>query len=183
MGIDAGKQRLGIDKSSEVVDVAIRIVALDALLEPEDLRDSKAIAEVLFDFLPAEQGIPVRIEEHGFGGEELARAVDLDGSAFKDHASFEDTHSQTCRDLARYGIVQVPWRKFPTPSVEFPIGDCHFACVLVLHKNRSVVATPDIIVRMIEKFDPLGHRFCPIAGSCDGGVVSAGRIDSHRFKV
>ena len=74
--------------------MTIRIVAFDPLLEPENFRDAQSVAEKLFDFPPAEAWIPIGIEEDRFGGEQLASAVDFDGSALQDHPSLKPSLAQ-----------------------------------------------------------------------------------------
>ena len=42
--LDDGHDGVGRDEPREVVDVAVGVVALDALAEPEDLADAEAVA-------------------------------------------------------------------------------------------------------------------------------------------
>ena len=96
--VDAGEDRPWIGESREVVDVAVGVIALDALFQPEDFGDAESVAQELFDLRAAELRIAVGIEQHRLGGEELARAVDLDRTAFEDHAAFENPLAEGCGD-------------------------------------------------------------------------------------
>ena len=125
--------------------------------------------------------IPVRIEQHRLGGEQLARAVDLDRTTFQDHSSFENPHPESRRDTSGDRVVQIPWREFTAPGVEPPIRHRHLAIFAVLHKDRPVIAAPNVVVRVIEKLHPLRHRLRPVAGRGDRGMIRARRVDANRL--
>ena len=67
---DDGGDGFRIDEAGDVVDVAVGVVAGDAVVEPEDFFDAEEVAEPLFDLLAGEVRVSVRVEETGFGGEE-----------------------------------------------------------------------------------------------------------------
>ena len=151
------------------------------MLEPEDVGDTEAFAEFLFDRCAVELRVAVGIEQDRFGREQLATAIHFDGAAFKDHAALEASHAERGGDARGDGIVEIPWWELAAPGVEFPIGHGDFAARMMFHKNRPMVAAPDIVVRVIEQLHAFRHGFRASAGGDDRRVVFGGRVDAHDF--
>ena len=47
--LDDGDDRVLLDEAGEVVDVAVGVVADDAVAEPEDVADAEVVAQILLD--------------------------------------------------------------------------------------------------------------------------------------
>lgn len=146
----AGEYGILVGEAREVVDVAIGVVAFDSFFEPKDFGNTKFVTQQLFGLFAGEMGIAVGVEEDRLGGEQLAASVDFDGSAFEDHAAFEDRKMEGGCDVRGDGVVEVPWFKFSTPCVEFPIGDGDFPGGFVFDEDGAVVSAPDVVVGMRE---------------------------------
>jgi len=106
------------------------------------------------------------------------RSTDLDGTALEDHAALETAQPECGGDGRGDGVVEVPRREFTAPGVEFPIGDRDLPGLAVLDEDRSVIAAPDVVVRVIEKLDPLGHGLGPVAAGADRRVVRPWCVDA-----
>ena len=78
-----------IDESSEVVYVAVGVVAGDAILQPKNVFDTEIILENFGVVFAAKAGITFLgfTEKTFFRGEQRAETVDVDASAFENDAS------------------------------------------------------------------------------------------------
>ena len=88
--LDDGEDGVGGYEAREVVDMAVGVVADDAVAKPDDVVHTVIVAQILFYLVLVEVGIAVGIEEAGGGGEEVAAAVDVDAAAFHDDAGREE---------------------------------------------------------------------------------------------
>jgi hypothetical protein len=88
VGFDGGEDGVGADEAGDVVDVAVGVVAGAAAVEPDGALDAEVVVEGLFELCARDAGVAlldVR-EQALFGGEQQARAVDVDAAAFEDEA-------------------------------------------------------------------------------------------------
>ena len=60
---DGGYDGGGIDEPGQIIDVAVGVVAHNALTEPEHADDAEVIAKILFDLLSLEMRIAVGIQQ------------------------------------------------------------------------------------------------------------------------
>jgi len=88
VGLDGGDDGGGRNEARDVVDVAVRVVASDAAVEPENLIDAEKIVEGLFELGAADAGVALLhfAQQTLLGGEQDALAVGVDGTAFEDEA-------------------------------------------------------------------------------------------------
>ena len=154
VGFDGGQDGVltidGGDEAGDVVDVAVRVVAGAASVEPEGLVDAEVVVEGLFELLAAEAGVALLDlgEEAFFGGEQNACSVGVDGAAFEDDAVVSGFGLElgqvvelryAVRDLV---VVVVVW--ILGPGVELPVGDGSVAC-RVFEEDGAGVAEPDAV--------------------------------------
>ena len=88
--LDHRDDRVGRDEAGDVVDVAVRVVAGDALAEPDDRLDSEIVGKHLLVGSAIHGRIALlRGREQAFlGREQSAAAVDVDRAAFEHDAMF-----------------------------------------------------------------------------------------------
>ena len=60
----------GADEAGEVVDVAVRLVVVDAVAEPDHALDAEIVPQVLLDLSSRELGVAVVVEQALFGREQ-----------------------------------------------------------------------------------------------------------------
>lgn len=153
-GFDAGEDGVltidGGDEAGDVVDVAVRVVAGAAAVEPEGLVDAEVVVEGLLELLAADAGIALLDfrEEAFFGGEQDACAVHVDGAAFEDEAMVADCglefgQAVELRHVVRNLVVSVVVRVLG-PGVELPVGDGDLARG-VFDEDGAGVAEPDAV--------------------------------------
>ena len=95
---DDGDDRVWVDEAGQVVDVAVSVVAGDAVLQPDHSLDSKIFCEIALPVRALETWIPnlrVRAEQALLGGEQKTGAVYIDAAAFQHDSGFN------LRDLGR----------------------------------------------------------------------------------
>ncbi len=159
--LDARDDGGGIDEAGGVVDVAVGVVAGDALVEPEDFLDAEEIGEGFFDAVAGEVGVTLLDfgEEAFFGGEDAAVAVDVDGAAFEDEAlEFADVIFAVGGEAGEFeifgdgggeGVVEGVVVVFG-PGVEFEIDQGSFgfrvsSFEFSLEEDGAGVAGPDAV--------------------------------------
>ena len=83
--LNHGDDRVRVHEPRDVVDVAVRVVAGDAAVQPEHLIDAEIVVEGLLQLLAADAGIALlhRAQQAFFRGEQQACAVDVDTAAFE----------------------------------------------------------------------------------------------------
>ena len=78
------------NKTREIVDVPIGVVAGDAVTEPENLANAQIIPQALFDFTATQLRIAVCIQETRLGGKKSACAVPVDRAPFQNHSGIKN---------------------------------------------------------------------------------------------
>ena len=138
--------RARVAEARERVDVAVGVVAREiAVPEPEDTVQAEQLPQTRLDPLLREPGVARRCEQAAFGGEQRARAVDLDRPAFED-----EVHGLKRRVAEAVGVVE-PARdlviegvaEFPAPAVKAEVEQQ--GLVLAHDRNRPVVARPGVV--------------------------------------
>ena len=78
------------NEAGDVIDMAVSVVASDALTEPDDFLNAEVVRENLLVVLPVETGIAFLdfAEKAFFCGEESTLSVDVDGTTFKHYTMF-----------------------------------------------------------------------------------------------
>ena len=147
-----------VHETRDVVDVPVGVVALDARPQPEDLVHAQEGLDALLDLLPREPGIAVGVEKDGLGREDLSEAVLLDRSALENHARLEARQAEGLRDADGNLVVLLVGSELVPPSVEPPVRHREISGSTVFDEERTVVAAPDIVVGMVEEFDPFADR-------------------------
>ncbi len=90
--VDDGHHGFLIHEARQIVDVTVRVVARDALLQPDGPANPEIIGEVSLQIRASEAGIT---HLHGFaqqaffGGQQETGAVDIDAAAFEHDARLE----------------------------------------------------------------------------------------------
>src|SRR3972149_473849 len=113
--------RVWVDKSGDVVDMAIRVVTGDTLAQPNNTSDAKRLLEQPFDFGAAHFRITILIEQALLGGETGPGAVDLDGTPFEHDRMVENRDLEERGDLLGDPLIFLIGLIFAAPAVEDPI--------------------------------------------------------------
>ena len=154
--LHAGDEAVGLVETRDVVDVAVGVVADNPLAHPQHLLDAEVVAQILLDVAAEEPRIAVLVQEALLAGEQQARAVHVDGAAFKHHVVFKAVQLQRARDARRDFVVEIVGRILAAPGVVHPVGHGDLPGAPVLHEDRSVVAAPGVVRRMVVELHP-GH--------------------------
>ena len=72
-----GDHRIVSNETGDIIHVAVRVVAINSIAQPEDLFDAKLLLELVFDLCAVELGVAVRVEQAAFGGEDRSSSVDV----------------------------------------------------------------------------------------------------------
>src|SRR5690606_6538029 len=125
--IGPGQQHLpGLHETAEVVHVAIGLIAVEALGQPDDTLHPEMVAERLLDLVPRQVRVAVGIEATLLGSDQGARAVHMDSPTLQ-HETLGAITRATLRAeyLVGYLIIQIPGGIQPAvktaPGVEHPV--------------------------------------------------------------
>ena len=183
VGLDHGDETVGFVETRDVVDMAIGVVTDDAIAHPQHLRNAEVVLEVLLDLLARKVRVAVFIEQALLAGEEQALAIHLDGATFEDHVVFETAQLELLCDERRDGVVEIVGRVFAAPSGVHPIGDGELTGLGILDEDRTVIAAPRVIRRVIVEgnLGQIGARFGDERPSAF--LKRLGDVDAHLFEA
>src|SRR5262249_5462594 len=152
---------LPIDEAAEVVDVTVRVVAVDPAREPDHVGHAEEVSEDQFVICPREAGIADLdrwVEQALLRRHERARAVDVDRSPFEDdftpldvgrkrrtanHPSQPRRHASV---LTEVGIAR--------PPVESEADDRELQLAgSAAHEGRAGVPRPAAVGRYAKELD------------------------------
>ena len=105
--------------------MAVRIVACDAVAQPDHALDSQIVAQAALDLRPGHSRVArLHVAQQAlFGGQQQSRAVDIDAAAFQHHLRRPGLHQQAALPRnVRDRVVQRHGRVF-RPAVEPPFGE------------------------------------------------------------
>ena len=164
--------------------MAVGVVAVDALRQPEDVGDAEAVAQPLRSTVGAARsiGIPIRVEQHGFGGEQLAVAVHFDRTAFEHQPPLERPGVEGLGDAAGMALSRSQGET-SAPGVEKPVGDATSPVRAVFREDRSVIAAPDVVGRMIEERDGRCRRRSQRAAGESACWIASALIATHTKRL
>ena len=179
VGFGRGHDPVGPEKTAEMVHMAVGVVADNTPVQPTNRADAQRVAKRALDFGPRPGRIPVGVEQTGLGGEQAAGAVHVDRPSFQHQLPLEAAQAQRPGDPPRNPIVQGEAGVFPSPGVEFPIGQRHLTRAVVFDKNGAVIPAPGVIRRMIVKSDAPKVGLRPVEQSPGTRLRLARTIDAH----
>jgi hypothetical protein len=146
------------DETGHVVDVAVGIVPLDPVAQPEDPIGAEIVADPPLHDLPRPRGLArkqaVRLQQAGLGREHRPLPVAVHGPALQDESGPEAARSAQLRDPARNGVVPLPGRVLLPPGIEAEVHQRR-PPVGRLQEDRAVVAHPGVVRRVDVEIDAL----------------------------
>ncbi len=131
-----------LHEAGDGVDVPVRVVVEQALVEPEDVLAAERVGEVGFEPFPLHAGVPVRVEQALLRGQERALSVDLDRAALEHHPERVELTAGQLADAAGHQVVAVE-DVLVAPAVERE-ADRRDVALVVLDEDRRDVAHPDV---------------------------------------
>ncbi len=147
-------------EAAHVVDVAVGLVHVDALVQPDKALHAQIVAQVRFDLRFAQVRIAVFVEQALGGGQAGAFAVDVDGAPFQNERRVVAIHAVLCQHLGRHLLVLIPRVVETTlvaaPGVEAPIHPTALAG-RVGDDGGAAVAGPAVIAVHFDQGDMGGH--------------------------
>ena len=146
----------GPDETSDVVDVAVGLIAIGAGAKPEHLLDAEVVAEMTFDLLARQRRVAIRVQQALFGSEACAFTIYMNRAAFEDQRRFVGLVAFKFDHLRGDLRVQIPvWVEaafVATPSVELPV-DATPLTVGVGDEGRANVAHPGVVAVEFDDLD------------------------------
>ncbi len=148
-------------EAAHVVDVAVGLVHVDALVQPDKAGDAQIVAQVSFNLLLGEIRVAVLVEQALGGGHAGAFAVHVDGAPFQDQRRVVAIHAVLFQHLGRHFLVLIPGiveaALVAAPGVEAPVHPAALAGG-VGHHGRAAVAGPAVIAGHLDQGDVGGHH-------------------------
>ena len=169
------------DEADHVVDVAVGLVGVDAVAQPEDLFAAEIVAEHMLDRAAVHGGVAPLGQQAHLSREHRALAVDMDRPALEHEAlSAVGIDALELADLLRDLIVEIP-REIepvdePAPGVERPVHGAH-AAVIVDEERRPAVADPGVVARHLDDAHGARQALARVL------VLRRGDADRHGFKL
>ena len=144
---DRGHDHAGGDKAGEVIDMAVGVVALQSVSQPDDLLYPEPVSQFLFDLGPFQSGVTVGIQKAVLRGEQGVEAVGVDGAALEDILVGFKRGVGHRAGGKRNAVVRIPGCVFPAPTIEAEIvGDPRGSSFAAMqHENGAAVAEPGIV--------------------------------------
>ena len=158
--LDGCDHRARTDETGDVIDMAIRVVALDAVSQPKDGGHTQSLAKFFLNRGAVFRGIPVGIQKAAFRCNDRSGPIPINRPAFQDEMRLvKNRDSQRCGDGGGNGVVLIEWGKFVTPSIESKIQCRYLGLLVANHKNGPVVAAPRLVGRDVKKLQTLRRAF------------------------
>ena len=154
------------DEAGDVVDMAIGLVRIDAVLDPDDLFEIEVFHELRLDLFLGHIGVAAFGEQAHLGREQGTLAVNMDGAAFEHEVGGAvGVDALNLADLLRNEIVLIP-REIQAvdqtaPGIEFPVNGADIALV-VDNERRAAVADPGVVARHFYNADLGGEHVARI---------------------
>ena len=171
IGPDAGNFA-GTDVAGDIVDVAVGLVGIDAVLDPDDLFQIQVFLQHHFDLFLVQIGnvtAGIGVQQAHLGGDQGAFAVDMDGAAFQDEVQAcgaavgigtVGVNANQVTDLLCHCVIVGPGEvqavNQAAPCVEDPVNTADLALV-VDDEGRTGVADPSVVVAHFHNADVLGQ--------------------------
>ena len=158
----------GSHEAGDVVDVAVGLLGVDAVLDPDDLRDVEVLLELVLHvalelvgpgLVLGHAGVAAGVEQAHLGGHEGALAVDVDGAALDDQRlGTIATHARELCHLEGDLLVLVPGEVEAVleaaVGVEVPVDGADLARV-VDDVGGAGVADPGVVGGHLDHVDVL----------------------------
>ena len=169
------------DEAGHVVDVAVGLVGVDAVAQPEDFFAAEIVTEHMLDRAAVHGGVAPLGQQAHLGREHGAFAVDMDRPALEHKAlGAVGIDALELADLLRDLIVEIPREIEPVdqtaPCVERPVHGAQTAAV-VDKKRRPAVADPRVIARHLDDAHGARQALARIL------VLRRADADRHGFKL
>lgn len=159
--------------------MAVGLVGVDAVPQPDDLFAPQIAAELFLDIPAAQLRVPARGQQAHLRGQHSALAVHMDGSALQHKiVGAVAVHPLQLADFPGHQVVLVPGEVQPVmqaaPGVEGPVHRPQVP-LIVFHKGGAAVPDPGIVA---------GHLHHPDVLRQPGpGVLELVGIHAHRHRL
>lgn len=182
--VGPGQQHLaGTHVAAEVVDVAVGLVVVEAVRQPDDALHRKVVAQGPLDLRLAQVRVAVVVEQAFLGGDQRAFAVDVDRAALEDEvvgavagAPFD------LEDLACHLVVALPGEVQAAfeaaPGVEAPV-DAAYIALVVDDEGRAGVADPGIVAADFHDADVAVVEACARVLVLPGAGADGDRLEAR----
>ena len=169
------------DEAGHVVDVAVGLVGVDAVAQPEDLLAAEIVAEHMLDRAAVHGGVAPLGQQAHLGREHRALAVDMDRPALEHEAlGAVGIDALELADLLRDLIVEIPREIEPVdktaPRIERPVHGAQTAAI-VDEKRRPAVADPRVVARHLDDAHGARQALARVL------VLRCADADRHGFKL
>ena len=146
--------------------MAIGLVRIDAVLDPDDLFEIEVFHELRLDLFLGHIGVAAFGEQAHLGREQGTLAVNMDGAAFEHEVGGAvGVDALNLADLLRNEIVLIPREiqavNQTAPGIEFPVNGTDIALV-VDNERRAAVADPGVVARHFYNADLGGEHVARI---------------------
>lgn len=190
IGLAAGHQRAGPDEATDVVHVAVGVVAGHAAAQPNHVRGAQDVPEDVLVFAPSEArvaNLALGVEQALLGGDERTSAVDVDAPALEDDvATVPRRGSHGEAEVARRpgGDPRVlPAVRILGPGVEAEPGDPDLAASRrAPHEDGAEVPRPSAVGGPTQELD-LAQGSAHLVEHLPRTLLVSGRVhqDAHRL--
>ena len=169
------------DEAGHVVDVAVGLLGVDAVAQPEHLLAAEIVAEHALDGAAVHVGVAPLGQQAHLGREHGTLAVDVDRAALEHEAlGAVGVDALDLADLLRDLIVEIPREIEPVdkaaPGVERPVHGAH-AAVVIDEERRPAVADPGVVARHLDDAHGTRQALARVL------VLRRGDADRHGFKL
>ena len=157
--------RIGIRKASQVVNMAVRIIACDPVSQPECMPCAEESAKHLFNIFPGEPWISLlnRAQQALLRGQDGSASIDIDASTLEHDPPISEIRRPTLQpkplpNKIGHSVVFAPVVVL-RPSVEVPVENGRRP-VRPFDENRAVIASPTAICGASRQIQRRSDRHC-----------------------
>ncbi|MNH85693.1 hypothetical protein D3C73_381390 [compost metagenome] len=148
------QQNAGTGECAHAIDVAVGHVAGDVVRiarQPDGFLHAEQPRKDFLHLGLVHAGVAIGVEQHRFGGDQRAFAVNMDRPAFVAQRRTETFKPQVIERAAPQAFVEVV-RRLAAPRVEAPAHPGQ-ALLRMADETRAGVAAPAVVHRPLDQFD------------------------------
>jgi len=132
--LEGAQHRGGIDKSGEVVDMAIGVIPQNSMVEPDKMTNTQMISQGPFDVVSPQMGIAIRVQKTLVGGHAGPESIDLNRASLENQSWLENGELEKGSYFSCHAVIVEVGVILSAPGIKHPIvePDLISPCFLVM---------------------------------------------------
>ena len=119
--LDGAHHSGGIDKSGDVVDMAIGVIPQNSMVEPDKMTNTQMISQGPFDVVSPQVGIAIRVQKTLGSGHASPVSVDLNGASLENQSWLENGELEKGSYFSCHAVIVEVGIILSAPGIEHPV--------------------------------------------------------------